>query len=150
MASRRSITAGNSSYSTRTRSAASCAAAIVSATTIATGSPTCITFSPASEARDGRMARHASDVRCFHVFGCEHGQHFLGLARLVGIDRRDAGVRMRRSHEGGIGCVGKARIVHKTAGAPDESVILNARRVLRAGGAGCHERSENALVEPLL
>ena len=44
--SSRSTTGVSSSYSTCTRSAASCAAAWLSATTIATGSPTCITFSP--------------------------------------------------------------------------------------------------------
>ena len=146
IADSRSTTGVSSSYSTCTRSAASCAAAWLSATTIATRSPTCMAVS-ASTGRNGiailapprpahrRMARNAADAGRLDVLRGEHRQHALGLARLIGVDRQHPRVRVRRAHEGGIGRIGKARVVHETAGAAHQGIVFDARRTSGACGA---------------
>jgi hypothetical protein len=56
-------------------------------------------------------------------------------------------MRVRRTHKRGMDRIGQTRIIHETASAPDECVILDARHVVRAGGAGCHESSKIGLLE---
>ena len=51
----------------------------------------------------------------------------LHLARCFDIDAADAGMRMRRAHEGGGGLIGFRRIGDETAGAAHEIVVLDAR-----------------------
>ena len=88
----------------------------------------------AAAADDGRVARDAADAGRLDVLAREHRQHALGGARGVRLHRDDAGVRVRRAHERGIGLVRQPRVVDETAGAADERVVLDARFVLGAGG----------------
>jgi hypothetical protein len=94
----------------------------------------------AATAHDRRVARDAADAGGLHVGGGQHRQHARRFTRLVRLHRHDAGMRMRRAHEGGIGLVLQARIVHETAAAADEGVVLDARREF-GKAAGCHARS---------
>ena len=88
----------------------------------------------AAAADHRRMPRHAADAGRLHVLGGQHREHFLGCARRVAADRQDAGMGMRRAHEGGIGLVRQARVVHEAAAAAHQGVVLDARFVLGACG----------------
>ena len=63
----------------------------------------------AAAADDGRVARDAANAGRLDVLAREHRQHALGGARGVRLHRDDAGVRVRRAHEGGIGLVRQPR-----------------------------------------
>ena len=75
-----------------------------------------------------RMARNAADPGRLDVLRGEHRQHAFGLARLVGVDRSHPRMRVRRTHEGGVGRIGQARVVHETAGAAHQGIVFDARR----------------------
>jgi hypothetical protein len=149
-ASSASVTAGRTSYSTATFSAASRAAMSVSATTIATASPTWRTCRPRAQLqlvqdfprRRGREARDAdihrigrvgkmrhADVTVGDVIGArEHRQHAAVSARAGGIDRDDAGVRMRSAHEYRECLLLNRQVVGVAAGAAHETQILEPRQ----------------------
>ena len=101
-------------------------------------------------ARYWRMSGDTANIRRLHVLGREHGQHVLGFAGFICVDRCDARVRVRRPHESGVGRIWQPRVVHETAGTADKGIVLDARRGVCAGGACGHGRSDNALAGPCL
>ncbi len=98
----------------------------------------------AAAADDRRMARDAADAGRLHVRRGQHRQHALGFARRLGVHSEHAGMGVRRAHEGGIGLVLQARVVHETAVAAHQSVVLDARRGFGRAGR-CHGRSKNVV-----
>ena len=96
----------------------------------------------AAAAGKRRMTRHAADAGRVNVRAgqdCEHAAHLL---RRVGVDAVDAGVRVRRAHEGGGDLAGFGGIGDKAAGAAQEIVVLDARITgVMVGGLGIHADS---------
>ena len=57
----------------------------------------------------------------------------LALRAASAFTASDAGMRMRRAHEGGIGLVRQPRVVHEAAIAAHQGVVLDARLVFAMG-----------------
>ena len=90
----------------------------------------------AAAADHRRVARDAGNAGRLDVFGGEHGEHLFGRARRVGPHRQHAGMRMRRTHEGGIGLARQPRVVGEMALAAHQGVVLDAGFMFAAGRAG--------------
>ena len=93
----------------------------------------------AAAARQRRMARHAADAGGVDVGGGHDRDHAAHLLRCIHVDAADAGVGVRRAHEGRRGLTGLGGIGDEAAVAAHEVVVLDARMMgVAVGGLGVH------------
>jgi len=88
-----------------------------------------------------RVAPGAFQSRRFDVGGGQHAHDALRRARLAAIDRQDAGVGMRRTHENGGRLLGQARVVAELPGAAHQGIVLDAQLGLAVGRDRIHGSS---------
>ena len=152
------MSAGSSSYSTSTASAASWACVALSAITAATWSPTWRTTSRAKTGRSAQFIGRPSSKGTCTTGGIRRPSPAASHSRAVstrstpGIARAssveippDAGVPVGAAHEGGVGGAGGEYVVDVAPPAAQEAVILV---VAGKGLAYEHETAIDALAKP--
>ena len=72
----------------------------------------------------GRRTGQGADIVGSQIFFREHGRNAWDLARRVGADRKDAGVRMRRANHGAMKRVWRHEIGDVAPAPPQEALVF--------------------------